>query len=146
MKKLYLSGWITKDSDGIIALKETDPKKEKYEWDKYGHSIITSIEDFAEEFGECREYEEGLGGRVSSINDCNLRIYFTNKECTLDDAMKAFDTLLYGGDLETEVAWSGYSEYTIMGLDLEKFTIGGHDLEEEILSHNGEYMHLILEC
>lgn len=36
-------------------------------------------------------------------------------------------------------AYVGYSEYTITGLDLEDFVIGGHDLKQEFCSHIGEY-------
>jgi hypothetical protein len=94
----------------------------------------------------CSEHRKGLGGIRAIIDDCNIRIYFTDKECELEEAMEAFDVLMYGGDIETKVNKVGYSEYTITGLSLEKFEIGGHDLESELSSHSGEYMHFIIEC
>ena len=103
------------------------------------------IESFALEYGIFGNHKKGLGGTRSYIDDCNLKIYFTDKESTLEEAMEAFDVLIYGGDIKTKMDRVGYSEYTIEGIDLKEFTIGGHNLKSEIESHYNEYMHFILE-
>jgi hypothetical protein len=41
--------------------------------------------------------------------------------------------------MTVEVAYRGYSEWTITGLELEEFRIGGHDLKKELEDHIGEY-------
>ena len=136
---LHLEGYLGTDYNGIISLKD-------YESDRYGKSIIESIESFAEENGMTGVHNKGLGGRKAYIDDCNMRAYFTSEECDLEEAMLAMDNFMYGGDIKTRVDYEGYSEYTITGLDLEEFSIGGHDLEYEFKSHYGEYCHLIIEC
>ena len=142
MAELHLNGYICSDEDGIIAL--TDDKES---YDSRGkRSIIDSIESLAYEHGMTGEHHKGLGGRRAIIDDCNMRIWFTDTECELEDAMLAMDALIYGGDIQTKVTRVGYSEYTITGLNLDEFSIGGHDLESEIRSHYGEYCHIIIEC
>lgn len=88
----------------------------------------------------------GLGGKRSVIENCSMRAYFTQDESSLYEAQMKLVNMMYGGDMETKVSYVGYSEWTITGLDLDKFTIGGHDLTREFDSHMGEYMHLIIEC
>lgn len=146
MAELHLRGYICSDSYGIIALSDNEQNENAYPWERYGTSIIESIERFADEHGLFGEHNKGLGGRKAYIDDCNIRAYFTDKECELEEAMLAMDVLMYGGDIKTRVDWCGYSEWTITGLDLEEFSIGGHDLEYEFSSHSGKYCHLIIEC
>ena len=145
MAELHLKGYLCDDHDGIVALRK---KKDvgSYSWERYGRSIVDSIEDFASEHGMCGNHKKGLGGRRAIVDDCNLRVYFTDEECELEEAMLAMDVMMYGGDIETKVDRVGYSEYTITGLSLDKFTIGGHDLKSEFSSHYGEYCHIIIEC
>ena len=145
MAELHLTGYLTGDYNGIIALTEKQFKDSDISSDRYGNSIVTSIEDFAKENGLFGEHSKSLGGRVSYIENCNVRIYFTDKTCSLEQAMLALDNYIEGGDLKTRVNWVGYSEYTITGLDLETFTIGGHDLDNILSCHLGEYCHFILE-
>lgn len=145
MAELHLKGYITSDYHGIIALSDNEPN-ECEPWRNHGTSIIDSIESFAEEYGMTGKHHKGLGGRKAYIDDCNMRAYFTDKECELEEVMLAMDTLMYGGDIKTRVDWCGYSEWTITGLDLEEFSIGGHDLEYEFSSNYGKYCHLIIEC
>lgn len=146
MAELHLKGYLCSDSYGIIALSDTNPYECEYPWRNYGTSIIESIERFADEYGLFGEHNRGLGGRKAYIDDCSMRAYFTDKECELEEAMLAMDLIMYGGDIKTRVDWCGYSEWTITGLDLEEFSIGGHDLEYEFDSHLGKYCHLIIEC
>lgn len=146
MAELHINGWITEDEDGIIALSENDPSESEYSWDRYGESIIRKIENFADDYGICGEHHKGLGGRKSYIDDCNLKIYFTDKECEIEEAMLALHVFMYGGDIKTRIDRCGYSEYTITGLNLSEFSIGGHDLNSELRSHYGEYCHIIIEC
>lgn len=144
MAELYLKGYLCLDSDRIIALNETEPKDVHRCF--FAHSVISSLEDFAREYGMYGEHRKGLGGRRAIIDECNLRVYFTDKECELEDAMLAMDVLMYGGDIETKVDLEGYSEYTITGLSLDKFSIGGHDLYDEFSCHLGEYCHILIDC
>lgn len=84
--------------------------------------MIEPIEKFAKDNGYYQEHED----------NCNLRIYFTNKKCLLEEARQALDKRLYKGDKRTKVDCEGCSEYTITGLSLDDFSIGVHDLEQEL--------------
>lgn len=74
------------------------------------------------------------------------RIYFTDKECTLDEAVESLIMHTFSGEVKTDIALCGYSKYTITGYSVEDFSIGGHNLEYELGNHIGEYIHFILEC
>ena len=138
---LYIKGYLTADYNGIPAIKETDG------FFNYGtESIIHRIEEYAEKYGFIRQKRTGLGGTQSYIPKCNIRIFFTEKETTLQEAHMLFDEQMYGGALVTDTSLTGYSEYTITGMDLDEFTIGGHDLKLELSSHMGECIHMIIEC
>lgn len=145
MAELHLKGYITTDYDGIVSLSEK-PEDYLHPWENKCESIVSSIENFANEHGLFGYHDKGLGGKRSYIDDCNIRIYFTDKECSLEEAMLAFDALMYGGDIKTKVDNVGYSEWTITGMVIDEFSIGGHDLEYEIHSHYGKYAHIIIEC
>jgi hypothetical protein len=146
MAELHLKGYICADTDGIVASTYLSPEELKYSWTSTGTSIVESIENFASMYGMTGKTHKGLGGRVAYIEECNMRAYFTDKECELEEAMKAMDVLMYGGDIKTKVTYCGYSEWTITGMDLEEFSIGGHDLNSEFNSNRGRYCHLIVEC
>ena len=146
MGRLHLQGYICEDYDYVISL---SPIKCKYCC--YGNSILTKIEKFAEMNGEVKTlnpYDDdywGLGQTNTRIENVNLRIYVTENECTLEEAESSLIDKLYGV-LTTETELEGYSEYTITGLDINDFSIGGHNLEKEIRSYMGKYMHFVLEC
>ena len=135
MKELHLQGWLSRDSDGMPALKQ--------DISRYGsESIPHSIESFADIKWD---YEDWLGGTESVIPNANLRMYICDKECSLDEAVEAL-LLKFDGKVETNISLAGYSECTITGYDCEKFTIGGHDLDAELSTYMKKYIHLVLEC
>jgi hypothetical protein len=140
MAKLYIKGWVSKDDDLIIAVKEN---KDDSDWNAY--SLPKQVKEFAYDNGRVRDVKKGLGGTKSYIFDANIYIYFTNEETTLEEAQESLIFKMFG-DVETDIRLTGYSEYTITGYSLEEFSIGGHDLESEISDHIGEYMHFVLEC
>ena len=145
MGRLHLQGYICEKYDYVISL---SPNKNGY----CTYSILAEIERFAETNGEVKTlnpYDDddywGLGKTNTRIENVNLRIYVTENECTLEEAESSLIDKLYGV-LTTETELEGYSEYTITGLDINDFSIGGHNLKEEIRSHMGKYMHFVLEC
>jgi hypothetical protein len=140
MNKLYIEGWVSTDDDGIIAVKEN---KDDSDWN--AESVPNQIKYFAQDHGRVRSVNKGLGGTKAYIFDANIYIYFTDEKSTFEEAQESLICELYG-DVETDIRLCGYSEYTITGYSLEDFSIGGHDLENEINNHIGEYMHFVLEC
>jgi hypothetical protein len=141
MPELHVQGWLNTDDNGMLA---TSKDKDSDSWDR-DSPIVRQVESFAEDNGMTGHYKRGLGGDKSYIEDANIRVYFTDKECDIDEAM---ESLLFEleGEVKTDIALCGYSEYTITGYDVEDFSIGGHDLDYEFSQHVGEYIHFILEC
>lgn len=136
MNELHLYGWLTRDSDEILAL-----KKDKNERDWYAESIQDSIWDIAD--SSWRYDNPGLGGRRSVINNAQIFVYATDKECDLDEAMTALVSKMDGA-IFSDVGLEGYSEYTITGYYCKEFTIGGHDLDRELDKYIGKYIHFVI--
>lgn len=84
-----------------------------------------------------------LGNVITVIPNCSMYAYFTDEECTLDEAKESLIDKIYGTCLCT-AHYTGYSEWTIIGLKVDSLTLGGHDLVKEFKSHGGEYVHLLI--
>ena len=128
--ELLLNGYLTKDYDDHPALIEYT-RSPKY----WAESIPREIQN---RFGKTFYDDGSLGKDVTYIPDCCMSIWYTDKKCTFDEAQESLCYYL-DGFINIEVAYLGYSEYTITGLDLEEFKIGGHDLNNEFEDHIGEY-------
>lgn len=132
--ELVLEGWLEHDRDGNIAL-----KREK-DWcaDSISESIMSEL--------GYRTTERGLGGKELVIKDANIQIWYSDVKCTLEEAQMNLDSYMETGELFTNGDNVGYSEYTITGFSVNEFTIGGHDLTEELDDHLGQYVIFRLEC
>lgn len=135
---MTLCGYLMLDSDDVISLAES--KTESF-WG------IESIPDkIHEEFGY-RRLKKGthyLGGKATYLPDTSIRIYYTKEKCSLEEAQASLIDELYG-TMEVQSSFTGYSEYTITGLELDKFIIGGHNLKYELADHMGEYCWIVIE-
>lgn len=89
-------------------------------------------------------YKNRLGRDISVIDNCSIRMYFTDKECTLEDADLMVATQL-DGKYFSDKDLTGYSEYTILGYEINKCEIGGHKLLDIIREHIGEYLIFVME-
>ena len=49
------------------------------------------------------------------------------------------------GEIKLQLNYVGYSEWTITGMDLVNFTVGGHDIDWELSSHLGEFCWIIFD-
>lgn len=138
MKELHLQGWLCHNEDNLISLKAS---KNDSKW--AAQSIQSDIFDFAKN----SDYysSPGLGGQRATIPSAAIRIYATNKECSLDEATGALISHLYGC-ADSDVEYEGYSEYTITGYSNKAFTVGGHNLAVELERYLGKYVHFVLEC
>lgn len=131
--ELIINGLIDKDTDDNIRILET-------EFDDCLAEKIMNYFDYQE-----IEVEDGeLGGKKTIIENANLRIWFSDKECSLEEAQMNFDSFMETGELLTEGHYVGYSEWTITGFNVDELRIGGHDLTSELSNHIGQYAHLIL--
>ena len=75
-------------------------------------------------------------------------MYTSKKEMSIEEAEETFLDQMFGADgvYEMEANYTGYSEWTITGFDLDKCRLGGHDMNQILLSHAGEYANIRVEC
>lgn len=137
MRELVVSGWLVKGDYGVPCCKRV----------VRGLKRTTSIPDEVHGFAETRWFEEepDLGAQKAVIPNASVRIYVTNDECTLEEAQTALVAHL-DGVVGLDLRYEGYSEFTIMGLSVNEFCIGGHDLTSVLLSYEGKFVHFVLEC
>lgn len=79
----------------------------------------------------------------------SFRAYFSDNQCSLEDA-ESNQILLSVGALDIFQEWYGYSEWTIMGYDVENFKLvsedgSEHDLEKIFKSYIGKYVHIVID-
>ena len=142
----HIGGIITNNYDGAI--------------DIGGSDFVDIMYDFADEVGFAKRHKKGLGGKRAFIDNCNMRMYFTNKECELDEAEVALLMKLeveghldehklkkeFCGDFDLLTRLTGYSEWTITGYNVETCSLGGHDLLSILGNHIGEYVNIVVEA
>ena len=142
----HISGIIKRNYDGNIDIGDTDFADFMYE--------------FADNVGFAKKHNKGLGGKRAFIDDCNMRMYFTNKEGDLDDAEIALLAKLevegyldehekkeeFFGDFDLETRLTGYSEWTITGCNVETCELGGHNLLDILGNHIGEFVNIVVSA
>ncbi len=142
----HISGIVERNYNGTINIDGSD--------------FVDTMYDFAHAVGYAKRHNKGLGGKRAFIDDCNIRMYFTNKECELDEAEVALLIKLevegyfderevreeLGGQFDLMTRLTGYSEWTITGYDVEDCTLGGHNLLDILGDHIGEYVNMVVEA
>ena len=128
--ELIINGWIDRDFDYNIRISET----------RFDDCLAKKIMNYF----DYQYIDEGLGEKKTVIENANLRIWFSDEKCTLEEAQMNFDSFMETGELLTEGYYVGYSEWTITGFEIKELRIGGHDLTRELTNHIGQYAHLIL--
>ena len=78
------------------------------------------------------------------IPNVKLQIYSSDKELPLDKVEENHLREVLG-DVTLEGSQNGYSEYTIMGFDIERLWLGGHDVQKIIDSYGHKYLHILME-
>lgn len=142
----HIKGFIERNFNGSIDID--------------GRDFVDIMYNFANDVGFAGRHNKGLGGERAVIDDCNMRMYFTNKYCELDDAELALLVKLevegyfeeheareeLCGDFNLMTRLTGYSEWTITGYNVETCTLGGHDLLNILGNHIGEYVNIVVEA
>lgn len=125
-----------------------------------GRDFVDIMYNFADDVGFAKRHNKGLGGKKALIDDCNMRMYFTDKKCELDEAEIALLMKLevegflddheakeaLCGEFNLMTRLTGYSEYTITGCNVETCTLGGHNLLSILKDHIGEYVNIVIEA
>lgn len=74
----------------------------------------------------------------------SLRYYIADDNVTPEEAVRALVAKLYGGEMDVKYVLEAYSQYTIEEWE-ENLRIGGHDLVEELKSHDGKFAVIVVE-
>lgn len=124
-------------------------------WDGWAVVGTESFADFmyhiAEDYGFAGKHHKGLGGKRAFIKNCKIVMYTTTDEMTFEEAQEKFLDRIFGveheydGEFEMQANYTGYSEWTITGFDLDTCTLGGHDMNSILLSHTGEFANIRVE-
>lgn len=78
------------------------------------------------------------------IPNVSIKIYSSDRPSTLEEAEDKLVQSIYG-DFDARTENYGYSEYTVMGFDLVRMELGGHDLTQIFESLEGKYVHFLFE-
>ena len=135
--ELVLQGWLGYDEVYNLGISQKKPE----ESDSWQYSSL------AEEIMNYFNYmydDGGLGRKITTIENANLRCWFSDNVCTLEEAQMNFESYMVTGNLLTQGHYIGYSEWTIEGFNIDDLIIGGHDVETELKEHIGQYIHFIL--
>lgn len=129
-----ISGFISINYDGWATINEVP--------------FAETMFQFAEKHGIAYEHEDGLGGKKSTIKNCRIVMYTSKNKMSFDEAQDKFLNYMFCADgvYEMEANYTGYSEWTIIGFDLDECRLGGHDMNQILLSHKGEYANIRVEC
>ena len=143
MSKIIINGWIEEEEyDEILPSIDEIPI----------HEILNdNIDELDISSNNSLCYNEEDDRKIAihkMINNVFMQIHVSDKEITLEEANNNF-ILMSLGQLDIYETWYGYSEWTIMGYDLQSFRLvgndGEHDLNDIFLNYVGKYLILVVE-
>ena len=143
MSKIIINGWIEEEEyDEILPSIDEIPI----------HEILTDkIIELGISTNDSLCYNEEDDHTIAintMVDNVFMQIHVSDKEITLEEANNNF-ILMSLGQLDIYETWYGYSEWTIMGYDLQSFRLvgndGEHDLNDIFLNYVGKYLILVVE-
>ena len=142
MSKIIINGWIEEEEyDEILPSIDEIPIHEILN-DKIDELDISSNNSL------CYKEDDHKIAINKMINNVFMQIHVSDKEITLEEANNNC-ILMSLGQLDIYETWYGYSEWTIMGYDLQSFKLvgndGEHDLNDIFLNYVGKYLILVVE-
>lgn len=146
MEKQIIKGWVLHeenwDEENIFI------SKSESECIYYEENLRILITQALDSLGfEDIANDEDFSNSIDNIyieKNVSMQLFVSDKEESLDSIKEriALDSM---GLLKYQVNWYGYSEYTIMGFNIETFKLGGHDMFEIIKSYEGKYVYLVID-
>ena len=141
MSKIIINGWIEKDEYGEVVSYINDIPIHDILNDKIIELGISTNDSL------CYNDEDKTSINTM-VDNVFVQIHVSDKEITLEEANNNF-ILMSLGQLDIYETWYGYSEWTIMGFDLQSFRLvgndGEHDLNDIFLNYVGKYLILVVE-
>ena len=142
MSKIIINGWIEKEE-----YDETYPSIDEMPIHEILNDKIDEL-DITSNNSLCYEEDDHKIAINKMINNVFMQIHVSDKEITLEEANNNC-ILMSLGQLDIYETWYGYSEWTIMGYDLQSFKLvgndGEHDLNDIFLNYVGKYLILVVE-
>jgi len=144
MSKAVFEGYITLSGDfGCGTLIYLTQENEIEDEDP----LIEQLYDFAK---KCKNGRATLSKVYKNlnimINKCNVRMYYSDSKCTLEEAEGRFIEHMYYGNLHSVSSSTYYSEFTLLSMDVKKMQLGPHDITEILKSHLNKYVHFVIEA
>ena len=137
--KIVIQGFIKVDEDDEninLYKKYIHTNSDFMKYSGYIGELTSIIEN---KIGECEPSKhhpteedsdfEYYGGVSVYLDKARVSFYISDKEINLEEVQDKFTMQLLGA-LDIYGENYGYSEFTILGFDLENFTIGNHNLFE----------------
>ena len=142
MAKIIIKGWIEEEE-----YDETFPSIDEIPIHEILNDKIDEL-DISSNNSLCYKEDDHKIAINKMINNVFMQIHVSDKEITLEEANNNF-ILMSLGQLDIYETWYGYSEWTIMGYDLQSFRLvgndGEHDLNDIFLNYVGKYLILVVE-
>ena len=99
--ELILQGWLDTDDCGNIGLKYS---RNDYSWN------CKSLSCLIMDYFDYMRIDEGLGRKLTTIEDAHLSIWFSDEECILEEAQMNFESYVVTRNLLTQGYYVGYSD------------------------------------
>lgn len=143
MSKIIINGWIEEEE-----YNETYPSIDEIPIHEILNDKINEL-DITSNNSLCYNEEDDRTIAINTmVDNVFIQIHVSDKEITLEEANNNF-ILMSLGQLDIYETWYGYSEWTIMGYDLQSFRLvgndGEHDLNDIFLNYVGKYLILVVE-
>lgn len=133
---IHLEGWVVDYAEGMSLKGSTDTIAE----------ILASVVSLR--CNDCNRSGSDFGDLFAkdSMNVPNvlMRMHFSDNQISLEQAEEK-QILSSIGELDIYTEWYGYSEWTILGYNVENFTVGNHDIEQILRSNKGKYVHILVD-
>lgn len=143
-KEEIIKGWVISDSydDRDISLVKDNDKE--YDTERELGSLIgnalTKLGYLDESSNE--DYENGITKKFIA-EDVQMQLFASSTREKLN-VIKEKVILDSMGLLDFEEHWYGYSEWTILGFNIETLQLGGHDILNIIRELEGKFVYLII--
>lgn len=145
IEKQIIKGWVSYEEDWEEENIFISESKSKHRYNENLRELINDAFynlDF-DEVSNDDDFSIGIDRRYIEKN-VSMQLFASDKEESLESIQEKviLDSM---GLLEYQVDWHGYSEYTIMGYEIQEFKLGGHNMFEIIKSYEGKYVYLVID-
>ena len=137
--ELHLEGYIDFDYKNSIVLRKTM---------ELNSDSINLVEEIEDKFKDKIRVIETNNGTLDEkkelkLEDVAFRLFTSDDYISLDECIDK-QILMSEGLLEVDWKMFGYSEFTLICLEITSMRLGGHDLESLFKCNRGKYAHILI--